>query len=396
MAEETRAGAAAIWRLPAMRQLMALTFFGFTSFFITLSALPSWAVLGGVRVGIAGTVTTAMLVCTVMVQMLVPAAVRRLGTSAVLIGGLVFLGAPSPFYLLSQDLWWLLVVSALRGVGFAVLTVLGATLTVGIAPSHRRGEAIGLYGLAIAVPNLVAVPAGVGLTLAGHFPWVAVIGAAPLLGVPFALPLGRGADDERREARSGKAPRREILGIVVPSVLLLVVTLAGGGLLTFLPIERPEGTVAVVVLAVFGITAALSRWGAGMVADQAGTRVLLPVVLFGCVVGMLGVAFGLSVLEGPASGVVVGVAGFVLGAGYGATQNLTLLEAFARTERHGLASAVWNVCFDSGTALGAFAVGVVAAAGLGIPGAYVACALLIAATLPLVLLLRVRPLPRRG
>src|SRR5699024_7821220 len=104
---------AAVWRLPAMRHLMILTFLGFTSFFATLSALPSWATRNGVSVGMAGTVTTAMLVCTVAVQLLVPAMVNRFGTAAVLIFGLISLGAPSPLYLLNQELWWLLVVSVM-------------------------------------------------------------------------------------------------------------------------------------------------------------------------------------------------------------------------------------------------------------------------------------------
>src|SRR5690625_472138 len=145
---------AARWRLPAMRHLFVLTFRAFTSFFAALSALPSWAARRGVSVGVAGTVTTAMLTCTVVVQLLVPALVNRFGTGAVLIFGVISLGAPSPLYLFSQDLWWLLVVSVLRGAGFAVLTVLGATFTARIAPPGRRGETIGLYGLAIAVPNL--------------------------------------------------------------------------------------------------------------------------------------------------------------------------------------------------------------------------------------------------
>lgn len=378
MADRTDARETPVFRLVAMRQLMLLTFFGVTSFFVTLSALPSWAVLGGAGIGVAGLVTTAMLVATVAAQPLVPAAVERFGTAAVLLVGLVSLGAPSPLYLYSQDIRWLAFVSALRGVGFAVLTVLGATLTARIVAAHRRGEAIGLYGLAVAIPNLVAVPGGVALTLSGHFAWVAVAAMSPLLALPIAVPLARRVGTGGARGRH-RASRRELVGVAVPSALLLVVTLAGGGLTTFLPIERPDGTLAALSLAGFGIAAALARWGAGLAADRAGTRLLLPLALLVSVSGMAGVAVGLVL----AGGWLVVASAAVFGAGYGAIQNLTLLEAFARTEHHGLASAVWNVCFDTGTALGAFAVGLIAAAGLGVPGAYLACALVIAVTLPL-------------
>lgn len=378
MADDPAVRPPSVLRLVAMRQLMALTFLGINSFFVTLSALPSWAAMGGAGVGTAGLVTTAMLVATVALQLLVPVAVQRWGTARVLVIGLVLLGAPMPLYLLGQDLWWLSLVSVLRGAGFAILTVLGSALTVRIAPPGRRGEAIGLYGLGVALPNLASVPIGVALTLSGHFAWVVLLGMTPLLALPLARPLARRAGEGRSPTGSRWAPRREVIGIVVPSVILLVVTLAGGGLLTFLPIERPEGSVAVVAITVFGVAGALTRWAIGLAADRAGTRVLLPAAMLTAGLGIAGIGIGLSTVD-----VVIWIAALVFGMGYGGIQNLTLLEAFARTEHYSLASAVWNVCFDGGTALGAFAVGLVAVAGAGIPGGYVACALLIAAALPL-------------
>ena len=43
---------------------------------------------------------------------------------------------------------------------------------------------------------------------------------------------------------------------LAPSLVLFVVTLAGGGLVTFLPIERPDGVLATVALLLFGVTGA--------------------------------------------------------------------------------------------------------------------------------------------
>lgn len=378
----------AIWRLPAMQQLMVMTFLGFTSFFATLSALPSYASRNGVAVDVAGTVTTAMLVCTVVVQMLVPAMVNRFGTAAVLALGFVLLGAPSPLYLLRQDLWWLLTISAVRGAGFAVLTVLGATFTAKIAPPGRRGESIGLYGLAIAIPNLVALPLGVALVLAGKFVWVSWLALTPVLALPVVRPLARAAGGQSDPSERSKPSLAEVIGIGVPSVMLLIVTLAGGGLLTFLPIERPDGRLATIALAVFGIAAAVSRWGAGLLADRIGTGLLIPASLVASTIGLAAVAGGLVMGDSVKANAVVLVFALIFGAGYGAIQNLTLLEAFAHTEHHGTASAAWNVCFDGGTALGASAVGMVAAAGLGVPGAYLISAGLVMMTLPLVLALR--------
>jgi predicted MFS family arabinose efflux permease len=112
---------------------------------------------------------------------------------------------------------------------------------------------------------------------------------------------------------------------------------------------------------------------------------LLPGALTLGAAGMLLVALGLRTDSGGAA-VLAGSA--ALGAGYGAVQNLTLVLALARAGegRTATVSAVWNACFDSGTAIGALAVGVVAAQ-LGLPVTYVLVAVLLAVVLPVAITL---------
>ena len=166
-----------LWRVPAMRALVGVTLLGFASYCLTLASLPAYAVQGGARASIAGLVTAALLLVTIAGQSAVPAATARFGEKRVLAAGLVALGAPSPLYALDDGLGWLSALSGVRGLGFAVLTVLGTSLAARVAPVERRGEAVGIYGLAIAIPNLVAVPAGVALVLDGHVGWLAWLSA---------------------------------------------------------------------------------------------------------------------------------------------------------------------------------------------------------------------------
>ena len=385
-----------------MQCLMLVALLGFTSFCLTLAALPLWAVRGGVSVGAAGTVTTGMLLTTVATQLAVPAVVARWGIAPTLAVGLVALGAPAPLLALSQAPAVLLPVSAVRGVGFAVLTVLGSLLTTTVAPAARRGESVGLYGLATALPNLLGPPLGVALTQHGAFWWVAVLAAAPVLAVPFAVALGRGrspaaapeaapaaAPGASPAASGGAAPGRGALrAVAAPSLVLFAATLAAGGLVTFLPIAVSGGSVATAGLLLFGLSSGVLRWRIGALADRVGARVLLPWSVVAAVVGVLVVAAGLQRGSGPA--VLVGA--LVFGGGYGAVLNLTLLLAFARAGPAGstTASSGWNAAFDSGTAVGAGGLGGVAAAGLPLPGGLALTALLMVATLPVV----VRPGPR--
>jgi MFS family permease len=388
---------AAIWRRPGYPALIWISLFGFASYALMLAALPAYAARHGTSVGVAGLVTTAMLAATVASQSLVPMAVRRCGIGPVLALGLLALGAATPLYLISDRFGWLVGVSAVRGVGFAVLTVIGATMTARLAPLEQRGESIGVYGLAVGVPNLVSTPVGAALTLAGHFSWVAWLASTPLLAVPAIRPLtraalrendaasarqSRGGDHDHRGSRPGMRRSSAVIAALPPSVILLVVTLAGGGLVTFVPIERPEGFLAALALLAFGATSTVARWAAGLVFDRTGSRRQLPLALVTCACGLMIVAAVLDRHQAVADLVLITGAA-VCGIGYGAAQNLTLIAAFAQADDDHTASAVWNICFDAGTAIGAWIVGLIAAAGLGLPWAYVGCAVVVSATLPL-------------
>ena len=367
-----------LWRLPAMRALVGVTSLGFASYCLTLASLPTYAVLGGSSAATAGLVTAVFLVVTIAVQGAVPSLSARFGQGPVLVAGLLAMGVPSPFYALDDGLAWLCALSVVRGAGFAVLTVLGSTLAAQVAPLERRGESIGIYGLAIAVPNLIAVPLGVALVLEGHEMLLFWLAASPVLATPFVPVLTRATrlPPQARERGAGRAAARAAL---VPSVVLFAVTLAGGGVVTFLPIDRPDGSTATVALLLFGVTGAISRWRAGLLADRLGGRRLLLVSVGVSATGMALLAVGLVSTAG-----VLYLAAAVFGAGYGATQNLTLLAAFARAGERGTtsASAVWNAAFDSGTAAGAAVLGLVFT-GIGLAGTYVLAAVLLAAVLPL-------------
>jgi predicted MFS family arabinose efflux permease len=369
--------------LPGLRGLVYLSVLAFASFFLTLSSLPLYSISIGTPAGAAGLVTTVMLAATVAMQTLVPMLVNRFGLLPVLALGLVMLGAPAPLYLVGHQFWWVLLISALRGVGFAVITVLMPLAASRLVPPGRRGEAIGVYGLAIAIPNLVGVPIGVALTSAGHFGWVAVAAASPLLALPLLPSIGRSIrPPEANATPASSAATAATLRAVAPAVLvLLVITLSGGGVLTFLPVARPSGSLATAALLAFGVTGAVGRWRAGVLSDRLGARVLLPASVLLAAGGMGVLAAGL-VTDAP---VLVLIGAATLGIGYGSAQNVTLVVAFERAgpANETTASAVWNACYDAGTAIGALLVGLVAAAGPGFGWTFAGCAVLIAMSLPL-------------
>jgi predicted MFS family arabinose efflux permease len=290
----------------------------------------------------------------------------------------------------SDALGWALGMSAVRGVGFGILTVTGSAVVADLVPVTRRGEAIGFYGLGIALPNLVLLPASVPLAENVGYWLVFGIGALPVLGIPAALALGRTLDGAG--GGDGPPPARQVTpwsrtgGVVAAAVVLLAATLSGGALMTFLPQLTGSSSVAFVALLVLGLVAAAGRWRIGKVADRLGAdRLLLPLLLT-VVAGLLLAALALAQDGGHARTWLLLVAVVVVGIGYGTLQNLTLVVALSRVVPgdHGRASAIWNVGFDGGTALGAVLFGFVATnASFSI--AFLVLSGLAAASLPLTL-----------
>lgn len=383
-----------IWRQPGMPPLVVMTSAGFSSYALLLTVAPLWVVQGGATTAGAGLVNGVLLLFTVLTQLLVPRALRRFGWAPVLTVGLVLLGAPGVLFALSDVLGVVLALSAVRGVGFGVLTVAGSAAVAALVGADRRGEAIGAYGLAVAAPNLALLPAGPWIAESIGYWLVFTLSLLPLAGIPGALRLasalrlsapdlhaGTVAAPDPRDPESA-AYRR----LLRPMLMLLVVTLAGGALITFTPQIVDSAPITAGGLFLMGLSAALGRWRIGVFADRYGAhRFVVPLVpLTGA--GMALVSWSVA----DSAGVRVGsfLVGMVLvGLCYGALQNLTLLISFTSVSRrhHNLASAVWNVGFDAGTALGSVAVGVIAEL-TSFAVAFLVAGAIAVATLPLALL----------
>src|SRR5699024_6061359 len=141
-----------VLRTPGLPLVLAMTFLSFSGYAALLPVAPLWVVHGGAGSVGAGMVNGVLMLFTVLTQLLIPTALRRFGWAPVLIAGTLLLGLPSVAFALSDALAPVLALSAVRGLGFGVVTVTGSALVAEFVEPERRGEAIGLYGLAIAAP----------------------------------------------------------------------------------------------------------------------------------------------------------------------------------------------------------------------------------------------------
>jgi predicted MFS family arabinose efflux permease len=375
-----------VWRTPGVPALLVTTMAGFSGYAVMLPVAPLWAVHGGAGTAGAGAVNGVLMLFTVLTQPFVPRALRRFGWGPVLVAGVLLLGLPSLAHLLTDDLAAVLGLSAVRGLGFGVITVVGSAAVAELVEPARRGAAIGAYGLAIAGPHLLLLPAGPWLAEQVGFWLVFSLGTLPVLGCLPALALGRHLTTPHDDGQPLEHRGRVVARLLRPMALLLGVTLAGGAVLTFAPQMVDEAALATGGLLLLTAAAALTRWRIGGLADRHGAQPFLWPLVVSTAAGLALTAYAIEATSA-AQAVAFLVGATVIGACYGALQNLTLVLAFQAVERrdYGVASAVWNIGFDAGTGLGAVVVGAVAA-GFSFPTALLVAACFSLATLPLALL----------
>jgi MFS family permease len=358
------------------RFMLGATVLCFSGYALLLPVVPLWAERGGSGAFGSGATTAVLMATTVATQLAVPWLLVRIGHRWVLAAGCVLLGGPAPFLALSADLVPVLALSALRGVGFGLATVAGSALVAELVPREQHGRAAGRYGLAVGLPQLVLLAAGVAVVERFGFTAVFVVaGVAPVLGA-LLVPAIRVS---RATATVATAPRpRPARSALAPVLAMLTCSIGQGGLITFLPLAVPDsGLLVPGALLATAAGALLGRLVAGELVDRLrwSGRLLVP--------GMLLAAAGLGAevaALGTGAGALVVIGAAAVGFGFGMVQNdsLTVLFAAFGSSGYGAASAIWNIAYDAGTGVGALGLGAVAEP-FGYSAAFGAAAVLLGA-----------------
>ncbi len=289
-----------------------------TSLYLLLSVVPLYAISAGAGGIEAGLATGALMFSTVAGELATPRLVARFGYRLAYAAGLVLLGAPALALTASASTTAILAVCVVRGLGFGIAAVVGSAGVASLVPHERRGEGLGLYGVVVGVPSVVALPLGVWL--AGHvgYPPVFVAGTVAALAGVAVMPSLPGRQPNPDKPIGILAGLRTPT-LLRPAIVFSATTMAAGVVVTFLPlaVTRVSGNLAALALLAQAAAATLTRWWAGRHGDRHGPAGLLMPGVLAAAVGML----ALIMTDSPAA-VLVGMV--VFGAGFGITQNATL------------------------------------------------------------------------
>jgi predicted MFS family arabinose efflux permease len=354
----------------------AISFGAMTGFYLLLTVVPLYAAsVGAGDVG-AGMATGVLMLSTVLAELAIPRLVTRFGARAVLVAGLLLLGAPSLLLPVATTMPAILAVCLVRGVGFAIVVVVGGALAAELAPAQRRGEVLGLFGAVVGVPAIVALPLGVWLVDRVGYAGVFVAAAAAAL-AGLAAVAGIPARRSSPQQPLGMVAGLRTPSLTRPAVVFAGVAVAAGIVVTFLPAMLAGASANLVALGLLAqaVTAPVARWWAGRFNDR---RPSAPLLAPGVLVAAAGIAI-LVVTRHPAA-VVAGM--LLFGAGFGVAQSasLTIMLRHVPPTSYGTVSAVWNLAYDAGLGVGAAGFGL-AAAQAGYPAALAVTTVLMLTTL---------------
>jgi MFS family permease len=277
------------------------------------------------------------------------------GRKQIVLGGAVLVALSGLLYLPSLGLAGLIFARLLLGAGEGAVYTAGSAWIVDLAPEQRRGQVLGLYGLAVWGGLSVGPLIGELLLDLGGYTTVWIFAAVlPMLGALFAL----GARDpfvplEHAEPHPLIAP--EAVG---PGFAIALASMGYAAIATFIVLHLEARGIGhgATVFAAFAAMLVLTRLVFGHLPDRVGAA---PVAI----VATLGEAVGLVLIAVAQTLPVAILGGLAMGAAFSLLNPALMLIALGRVspQARGAAMGTYTAFFDAGVGVGAPLAGLVAA-----------------------------------
>jgi MFS family permease len=354
--------------LTAFAGVFASALFAFLAVGSVLPVLPRF-VHGPLHAGDVwvGVVTGAFAFTAVVGRPLAGRIADRRGRRAVVVGGCALVAVAGGLYFVPAGVPGLLVARLVLGVGEGAVFTAGATWIVDLAPAERRGQAIGLFGLAVWGALSAGPLIGEGLFQAGGYSLVwAFAAVSPLAGLVLAARRPGGAPANVPPDRGPLLPP----GVLRPGLGLALANVGYAALAGFIVLDLQRLGIGhgAGVFTAFAAAVVGTRLLLGRLPDRFGGRASALAAGAAEAVGLALIALASS-LPGAIAGAVV------MGVGFSTLfPSLALIVVNSSGEdRRGGALGMFTAFFDIGVGLGAPLIGAIAAIG-GYPAGFWAAA----------------------
>jgi MFS family permease len=318
-----------------------------------------------------GLVLAAYTIASVTVRPISGFALDKFGRKMILIGALILYSVIFIGYVFALSIALITILRFIQGLGWGIATISGSTVAVDIIPSEQRGEGIGYYSLSTTLG--MSVGPVIGLFLVHHgsydamfsgmmlFSIIAIV-CAGIVKVPIHIPHAANVGFNLQSFFEPKA--------VMPSINLMVVMTAYGGLLSFIALYGQEMGVhdTSLFFLVFAFGIAISRIAVGRTFDKKGPALILTVCLLLDITGFS----VLALLKNPvgyfASAILIG---FGNGVVFPVFQ--TMVNNLAEPAHRGAANSTLYTALDLGMGAGMILIGFISEH-TSLSAAFICCA----------------------
>jgi len=339
----------------------------FTAFYILLPTLPVFLTQElKIDEGQTGLILAVYTLAALLIRPFTGYLIDRYGRKLFYITSLLLFAIIFTGYPLAGAFVFILSVRFAHGLVWGVATTTGSTLIVDIIPAERRGEGIGLYGLAMTIPMAMGPFTGIQLTHDNNYTLMFLC-AGTLAFAGFLLTLFIKYPAVPLAGKIAFSFRNLLESTALPVTFnLLLINIGYGGLVSFVSLYALKtgiGNTGVFFI-VFASGIALARIYMGKIFDRHGPKIL-------SVSGILLLAIGHVLL-----GLLINItgfmiAGFLLGLGSGVVFPTfqTMVNNLVPPQRRGAANSTLFSGLDLGIGLGMLITGFLAHA-IGLPHTY--------------------------
>ena len=307
----------------------------------------------------AGLASSIFIIGVLFARLYAGKEIARIGSKKMLIGGILFFVLITALYLIPSNIYVLLIVRFLHGVGIGFAATATGTIVAQVVPASRKGEGISYFSLSVILST--AVGPLLGLAMIDEFGYQSMFIFSLVVGMaclPIALTVKEPIVDYPGETAKSKifsmASYLEPNALPV-SIVMFVIALAYSGTLSFIASFAKEADLTEagsMYFFVYAMAVLFSRPFTGKLMDAKGANsVVYP--------ALIAFALGMYALSQAQSSAVFMLGSALIGLGYGNFQSVAQTIAIKMTPPHrmGMATSTFFIMMDIGIGVGPFLLG---------------------------------------
>jgi MFS family permease len=307
----------------------------------------------------AGLASSIFIIGVLFARLYAGKEIARIGSKKMLIGGIMFFVLITALYLIPSNIYVLLIVRFLHGVGIGFAATATGTIVAQVVPAGRKGEGISYFSLSVILST--AVGPLIGLAMINEFGYQSMFIFSLVVGLA-SLPIAFMVNEPVVDYQGEKAKSRifSLGNYLEPnalpvSIVTFVIALAYSGTLSFIASFAKEAELTEagsMYFFVYAMAVLVSRPFTGKLMDAKGANsVVYP--------ALIAFALGMYALSQAHSSAVFLLGAALIGLGYGNFQSVAQTIAIKMTPPHrmGMATSTFFIMMDIGIGFGPFLLG---------------------------------------